>query len=850
MPHLPWWVLECRLERVVGTECECGLCEDSDLIEQAADLVVKLTELQQRIEDTTPHPEIASSANSLTGASVLATARLLVGACCELHAAQKCRSLVTPGFRNRSVAMCQLARRLYQDSALIAAWTSAHAHYVHDLMNQGMAIAFPSIHSVPCEAGEMDLSDLYSRRYDPSTCKSKDSEAMLSLMSRCTNPGARGWDSMISGSLYEFSGTKRLCATALVISLTGMNSAVHPHLRPNWSERMKLTAHLNAKNLFNTIAPMCKCPLAFKECIRRMVSSCLSGSLATNAALFRLEHPVAFLAGNVHDLPPEGLECSATAFMEAGKAILSSGCTRDIVECVSSIVGTSVFSQMTSVTHTETALVWNSAYLGKGTASTHHKVPATSVATSVWTAAFKCNFMPFWAHCWTHNVRATRMDASQYASIHGINSCRRLTLLLNDDELLAIQRTALSKSYSGLMTLEEVAEGLGIVNVRGSSCNGGTKGVMDAVNIIAESGGLNAATILHFCKVSMLSESILIYDLGEKTATLQKRALVKRLLVDELYKDVSMSLDELAAMLPDHARKLCACIECKRVSSAVATDAGQKWKACFNEIGTSKSMMAVDSDTGEVNLRCAKRSSASLKTAIASEDSMRVSMLECEPCNYEEVNVLLTGKSGAASSGASSKARRDAKCSLAQRRVAVACGSEPMLSVDLVGRAVRLWNEWYALCSYCGCFVRFSPSNRYGPEICCMRCDFKLLNRNSNAHATQGPATRAPHCRYCGKVRSSSTPFPCLSPRALRFALARTGRPSALRSALEDGQISTGRIRRKRRASSSSSLCKLLPKPLPNVDTRVCTVHSNPELRANGKLFRGLRCFGHCRWTA
>ena len=170
----------------------------------------------------------------------------------------------------------------------------------------------------------------------------------------------------------------------------------------------------------------------------------------------------------------------------------------------------------------------------------------------------------------------------------------------------------------------------------------------------------------------------------------------------------------------------------------------------------------MDGDTGKLHLRCAKRSSASLKTAIASEEAMGCFRAECTGCDYPRLCKMLRGDAADLGSGASSRARRDAKCALEQRKVTVACGNEPMLSIDLVGRAVRLWNEWYALCSHCGCFVRFKPSNRYGSEICCLRCDYKLLNRHSNASSAHEQTARAPQCRYCGKVRKM------LPPRARR----------------------------------------------------------------------------------
>ena len=63
---------------------------------------------------------------------------------------------------------------------------------------------------------------------------------------------------------------------------------------------------------------------------------------------------------------------------------------------------------------------------------------------------------------------------------------------------------------------------------------------------------------------------------------------------------------------------------------------------------------------------------------------------------------------------------------------------------------MRLWNEWYALCSLCGAMLRVTPQHRYGAEICCLKCDAQMLG----IPALAPPERKSVACRFCGAVDS------------------------------------------------------------------------------------------------
>ena len=188
----------------------------------------------------------------------------------------------------------------------------------------------------------------------------------------------------------------------------------------------------------------------------------------------------------------------------------------------------------------------------------------------------------------------------------------------------------------------------------------------------------------------------------------------------------------------------------RRVANAFAGDTG-KLHTSYNELGVSSAMVCTNADTGGVHIRCAKRSSAALRTALTNEDEMARLLVESKVTDAKAAEEVLMQTQQSSDSGLAARIRRDAKNSLEQRTHANACGELPMLHVPLIGRVVRMWNDYYSLCSYCGCILRVYPQNRFGSEICCLRCDRDMMRV-----VVKPPedAEVEKVCRYCGKVQA------------------------------------------------------------------------------------------------
>ena len=82
---------------------------------------------------------------------------------------------------------------------------------------------------------------------------------------------------------------------------------------------------------------------------------------------------------------------------------------------------------------------------------------------------------------------------------------------------------------------------------------------------------------------------------------------------------------QLLLRMPTHVTHIFVCPCCRRIANALCEPAGKK-KGAFNELGLSASMLHASSD-GPV-MRCAKRASASLRSAAAMEVAASEAVVE------------------------------------------------------------------------------------------------------------------------------------------------------------------------------------------------------------------------------
>lgn len=723
------------------------------------------------------------------GRRQLALARVALGAALEAVITDCVLQTMLPGQvfihdtstrHEERVCRFRLAR-LYSDSFKVALWTSVHASYVGQ-MNIGIETPEPpSIFGVPSSATEIDWSDLFSRRFLPRQIGNKNGESLLNLLMRCTNPGSRGWDALLKTSLEDSPPNRVVIGMSATIAASGMHEALHPATRPHWTSRVviiNLMQHVT--NVPDFRSGIVATSQQTKEMLRRTLATTISTSAAVQRALSVVSHPVGLLTLPPFTLPHRGLEGAMSAYVTAALEM----CDADVkfehaVKRAFAMHDDGAMgeppdaddpSPRSSTTASNTVALrnlapWNVSWLGKGTASIHQKIPLVRIAADLWASAFRSNFIVYWTHAMTHKFRLTRLDTVPYRALHAMNSCTQLVAMLDEKSALRAQRVALSNASSGIYTIEEIASLLGIRGMRGGSSNGGAKNVLDALNTLSVKGTEPLALMLSCARAAWVNEELLMVELGKRTTAMQIRALCHRLHMEIPNELASGSHDNFSASdatknMPTQATHLLVCTECRRVGNA-ACDIFES-SLSFNELGVSCAMLSECCRREDSHVRCSKRSSAALRSAIHYQETMQAHALEELPFDSTNVDRIINQTKTAISasamsndSGVAARIRRDAKSALEQRERADPCGSIPMLKINLVGRAVRIFgSEWYGLCAFCGCVTKIAPQNRFGSEICCLRCDPTLLNIKNTAK----PASGKRICRFCGR-EEEETPF-------------------------------------------------------------------------------------------
>jgi hypothetical protein len=490
---------------------------------------------------------------------------------------------------------------------------------------------------------------------------------------------------------------------------------------------------------------MSKLPLITKEVFRRLLASALLVNPAQILVARRYKHPLGLFCMPPEALPPKGMEAASNAFVNAGRHMASG-----------EDVSTSLSRAFERVGKREAGrLVWSQNWICKGTLNVPQPVTAVSACLDVWTASYRCNFLPLWAHCSQNSVRCSRTDKSQFESLRELTQATRLVELLSDDDMLRAQRAALKDPSSGLFSIEQAAQALGISEMRGILTGQMSRDYTHIFEILASKGAHTMAMLLAFSRVAALNEGVLFWDLGAETKGKQIVALHKRLQTgitpEGSYADIGNATNEgHPDGIPKHASYLYACVQCRRVANAFCGwDSKAKHNFPFNELGVTSSMNCVDcASPFSCHMRCAKRVSASLRQAQQTE-ALHVEKRAVDlPVDINQCNKILMVNSTKADAGVAQRIRRDSKTTYEQTNTTLVCGDEPMVSISILGRALRIYGEWYALCSLCGVVVRVTPESRFGAEICCMRCDMKLLKEV----VAPPELDSVKMCRFCGKV--------------------------------------------------------------------------------------------------
>lgn len=733
-----------------------------------------------------------------TVVQMAAAARLHFGEMLEVLAVTAANAIV-PAEEVPGMGVDQSALAfLYYDSYCAAVWTSAHAEFlatIQDLLAgreaseklvQELMVPPPDLYSVVNLSNLTHLGPMTERLASPRCC-TKVSQPLLAILARVTNAGSRGWETTLLAAAKESEGAVRICTQCVTVALTGMNPVLHPAARRPWRERfvalraLRVQTHQDFKDLVH------KAPSAVKEAIRLHLAAMYVLDCATLGAMRYTRQPTGQLSIPPFAMPHSSLAAAMHRMADAGAHMLESresaavSIHRHLVSEPRSRKKSESRSSNRHSKHEGEALSYSSSWLGGRSGPLGVTVRSSvQVVSGLMSASYRSIYIPFWLHGNHHGHRASRLDSAQYLALHNLSAAHRMCTLLPAEDFQLAERLAMSTSSASLMTVGQACALLGIRpsadEPPGVPCSASSRVVqeaeMDVMNLCAR----DAALLIAFARIATLRATMLSYDLGEGTRRRQALAICQRLMLP-----LAPGEDPCVAAqtrLPKHATVLYCCSECRRVVNSVQDNTGKDQP--FNELGLAASMLAVDGDLCDGHMRCAKRSSAALRTAVALEaaaESLELEGLDpvanpLLPIDLRPATIVATmcnhtkRKAGDASTSAPTTAalrdsssevakfRRDLKSCFEQGKEATSCGDVPLVCVPILGRAIRVFGNWYALCGMCGALARVSPASRFQGDICCLRCDFAMLAGKEAAAQMRAalPRPPPPTCRFCGKV--------------------------------------------------------------------------------------------------
>ena len=301
------------------------------------------------------------------------------------------------------------------------------------------------------------------------------------------------------------------------------------------------------------------------------------------------------------------------------------------------------------------------------------------------------------------NMRVSRLDKAQYDAFCDMNQIVELTR----NQKKAV-KMALNMPYGHKISLEQACALFG--QPRANVTYSNYKQVLHDLPIDTLS------SILAFARVSDYLERIQQYDYPTTIHTYQEIAVYERFIGSSVALDRTSIQDGLAK-LPQHACNLCICTECHRVTNAHATRIANDTTP-FGEIGIASCITCANEPS---NVRCAKRISAAIRTAIAAEKFASENAIDVHDKMWdEEFEVSMNTELTRVESG---HLRRDARRTYEQLRESKACGENKLLRIPLVGKLVRVYHTWYALCCYCGGLIaNVDLHTNVNGQPACMRC--------------------------------------------------------------------------------------------------------------------------------
>jgi len=717
---------------------------------------------------------------------IIATCRMTYGAMLEAFARKKALDTISPTHIPTSAKDEQVFSRCCSDAYLCGLWTDAHAVYAarvigtsfmkKQLSNDRVAVGIPCVRLTRSVSALPLIADQFVRFFNGKSFKADgQTKSLMILLVRCTQSGSRGWEPSLKSAISN-TAVRNVCNGLLLACCVGMHPQLHPMCRPTWQRRHITLALLESVINTHSSAILLACNSAVKECMRIYLCSLMNDIPAMRSAtascglgigLFT-SSPVGIANSSLHAAAQNlvnGGEAAAKAIAEARKSKHPINLKQIFINEIQKCMGGELRSRKRTLLTARKFLaasakfqpidvVYGPSWVSRGQPTYLEDVcgvpMAMDIARDVLSKNFRMQFIPFWLHGHANGSRIGRLNRWQYQHMHENAPSHRVTALLNDAQILSMFRKMTQNRLSSFISVHELAQSVGVDGdnlQKFEACKNVTAAISILMNCDAESG----AKFLTYCKLASLKEKFLAYDLGPRTRKMQLKALGLRY---ELEDSANIEAD-----LPPHASNIYWCTECNRVPNA-CVEGGSK-NVLHNEVGVSQTMQRVAGLGGDSDIRCARRSSAALRTAQQKARNSITNMVEFVDVECDKLRSALEENGDVCHTA---RIRRDVKGCSEQQEHVIACGDTPMLKVSLIGKCIRICANWYALCSHCASIMKVDQSMRFGCELSCRRCDLSMLN-GGNTHRSVPPAMdttfcfqgeKTLRCRFCGKKPPST----------------------------------------------------------------------------------------------
>lgn len=573
------------------------------------------------------------------------------------------------------------------------------------------------------------------------------------LYQRCNQHAMRGWKRSLQALVNTNPGIATLAIDSLITSFTGLHPCISPSLRPHWQARLYIQLVATVELERDKHAALFRMHGVCKESLRRTVAATVHTNIACGVAAKRLQNVM-----RNYEMPPMGTPHPS---MVRNMVLLSR-------------IGSCAFKDSSSLEHAISETIGSGDQVSRSHDDRNSGCVTLSCGSDantgvafcerILSACFQSNFVPFWMWASLRDAKPQRLDRTQFDSFHWqLNNAQKLLNDLDPFLVSEVQTIVYKTPEAAVLNVRSTCDLLGIAKgIELPKFVGGRNNTQRQIeydhSIVQLLKPCELAKLLCFGRMASINEKVMVVQLDDALRTMQVNALLRRHRISN-EKELVENLTHLCT--------ISYCTTCNRISNCLAPSYYDHESTCvpFQRAGVYRT--SVVPRTTPPKLYCSQRKSAAFKEAKRLQvDSERLCVESQIYNNSDEFVECCESLVNMAHDGTlASRMRRDSKRVMQQTREVESCGVCPMLSLNILGRCVRLNGKWHSLCCYCGNHVEVHAHNRYEGAFCCMHCPDSVPS-TTVSHLSSPDTTRtsssAYQCRLCKKTmrhpRSFSSP--------------------------------------------------------------------------------------------